>query len=74
MSCRLDEDANSFCRAAENLFRTAYIRVSKETLHVPRSTARIAACGTNTGETPTQNGMNPAIESGRTRQRKLLAF
>jgi hypothetical protein len=32
MACRLNQDASSFQKAAENLYRTAHIEVSKETL------------------------------------------
>jgi hypothetical protein len=32
MSCRVNQDATSFQKAAENLWRTAHIKVSKETL------------------------------------------
>jgi hypothetical protein len=32
MACRVNQDASSFLKAAENLWRTAHIKVSKETL------------------------------------------
>ena len=34
MACRLNQDASSFQKAAENLNRTAHVEVSKETLRL----------------------------------------